>query len=95
VGGVWHPIDLRRATTRHPGGRARRRTHRFHRGLPPGCRVVGLCQIDGMPHEPHRARSTPGPSPGRRTSRSIEKPGEIARAFLLVNPAPSSRWRRR
>jgi len=27
-------------------------SQRFHRGLPPGCRVVGRCQVDGMPHEP-------------------------------------------
>jgi hypothetical protein len=31
---------------------------RFRRGLPPGCRVVGLCQIDGMPHESQRAKSS-------------------------------------
>jgi hypothetical protein len=52
-----------RATTRQPGGRARRRTHRLGRGLPPGCRVVGLRQIDGTPHEPQRARSSAITSP--------------------------------
>lgn len=44
------PSTSRRATTRHPGGRARRRRYQLHRGLPPGCRAVGLCQVDGMPH---------------------------------------------
>ena len=47
-----------RATTRHPGGRARRARHRLRRGLPPGCRAVGLRQIDGMPHDSQRARSS-------------------------------------
>jgi len=45
------------ATTRQPGGRATRRTLRSRRGLPPGWRVVGLRQVDGMPHGPQRARS--------------------------------------
>ena len=60
------PSTSWRATTRQPGGRARRRTHQFCRGLPPSCRVVGLRQIDGMPRQRQRARSTPravaGPS---------------------------------
>ena len=47
------PSTSQRATTRQPGARATRRTHRFHRGLPPGCRAVGLCQIDGIPHDPN------------------------------------------
>jgi hypothetical protein len=29
----------------------------FHRGLPPGWHVVGLSQVDGMPHGSQRARS--------------------------------------
>lgn len=36
------------------------------------------------PRRERRPTSTPGPSQGRRTSGSIEKPGEAARAFLLV-----------
>ncbi len=53
------PADLPEgATTRHPGGRARRRTCLFRRGLLPGCRTVGLRQVDGMPHESQRARSS-------------------------------------
>ena len=56
-GGASHRSPSR-ATTRRPGGRAGRRTRRFHRGLPPGRRVVGLRQVDGMPHDSQRARSS-------------------------------------
>jgi hypothetical protein len=52
--------------------------------LPPGQRVVGLRQADGMPHNTQRARPPPGPSLGRGASGSVEKPGEVARAFLLM-----------
>ena len=38
-----------------------------------------------------RTRSTTGPSLGRRTSGSIEKPGEAARALLLVSSDASPR----
>jgi hypothetical protein len=41
-----------RATTRQPRGRAIRRRSRSRRGRPPGCRVVGLRQVDGTPHGP-------------------------------------------
>ncbi len=56
--GCGIPSTSRRATTRQPGGRAGRRTYGFRRGLPPGWRVAGLCQVDGTPHELHRARSS-------------------------------------
>jgi hypothetical protein len=56
--GCGIPSTSRRATTRQPGGRAGRRTLRFRRGLPPAQRVVGLCQVDGIPHGPQRARSS-------------------------------------
>jgi hypothetical protein len=56
--GCGIPPTSRRATTRHPGDRTRRGTCRFRRGLPPGCRVVGLCQVDGTPHGSRRARSS-------------------------------------
>jgi hypothetical protein len=52
------PSTSRRATPRQPGGRAGWRTHRFRRGLPPGWRVVGLRQVDGMPHSSPCARSS-------------------------------------
>ena len=56
--GCGIPSISRRATTRQPGSRARSRTCRFRRGLPPGRRVVGLRQIDGMPHRPvHKIES--------------------------------------
>jgi hypothetical protein len=91
---VASPRPPSRATTRQPGGRAAQRTRRSRRGLPPSWRAVGLRQADGTPHSPRRARSTLGPSLGRRTSRSIEKPGEAPRAFLLANPTASAYWRR-
>jgi hypothetical protein len=45
---TWHS-----PTTRHPGGNLRqnRRVHRL--ALPPGCRVVALREVDGMPHPAH------------------------------------------
>ena len=57
VGRVWHPPGPTRATTRQPGGRAVQSTHRSRRGLPPDCRVVGLRQGAGMPHDSERPRS--------------------------------------
>ena len=74
---VWHPLDLLKGYHPAARGRARRRTDRFRRGLPPGCRVVGLRQIDGMPHQ-FSARKID--SSGRRravgrreVSRNLEK----------------------
>ncbi len=70
LGGVWHPLDLPRATTWQPGGRARRRTHRFRRELPPGCHVVGLAPGRRDAAQPQRARSLvirpPLEEPGRK-----------------------------
>jgi hypothetical protein len=86
VGECGIPSISRRATTHQPGGRARRRALRFRRRLPPSWCVVGLRQIDGMPYEPHHARSLLAPSPGRRTLGSSEKPQAVARAFPLINP---------
>jgi hypothetical protein len=67
----------RRTYRASPGSRARRRTRQFHRGLPPVSPVVRLRQIDGMPHEPQRTRSTPGAVTGpverREVSRNLEK----------------------
>jgi hypothetical protein len=56
--GVWHPVDLPRATTQCPGGKPGKLGLWLRRMLPPGHRVVGLRQIDGMPHNPQRARSS-------------------------------------
>lgn len=52
VDGVGHPLGLPRATTWRPEDRATQRRCRSRRGLPPGRRVVGLRQADGMPHSP-------------------------------------------
>jgi hypothetical protein len=92
--GAWHPLDLLEGYHTPARGQRGRRTHQFCRGLPPSCRVVGLHQIDGMPLSPSVQDRLLGPLPGRRTSRSSEKPGEVARAFLLVNSTAPSRWRR-
>lgn len=59
-GRVWHPADLPEGLPHSIRGRARRRTYRLGRGLPPGCCAVGLCQVDGMPHESQRATSSIG-----------------------------------
>ncbi len=58
--GCGIPTTSRRATTRQPRGRAARGTVRVRRGLPPGRRVVGRCQVDGMPHQPRRGRKCTG-----------------------------------
>jgi hypothetical protein len=62
AGPVWVgwgiPPTSPRATTWGPGGRATRGRCRSHRGLPPGPHVVGLRQVDGMPHGSQRARSS-------------------------------------
>lgn len=58
VSRVRHPVDLPEgyhATTR---GQSCTRYVGVCRGLPPGRRVVGLRQVDGMPHEPRRGRAT-------------------------------------
>ncbi len=55
---VWHPVDLPAGLPHGaPGAEPPEAIAGPHRGLPPGRRAVGLRQIDGMPHEPQRARS--------------------------------------
>jgi hypothetical protein len=44
---------------------------RLPRGLHPGRRAVGRCQIDGMPHEPQRGHDE---EPGRRHQKSTSRP---------------------
>jgi hypothetical protein len=52
--------------------------------------VVGLRQIDGMPHESSmRDRAWAIVVPGDVEKR-VEKPREVARAFLVLNSAASS-----
>jgi hypothetical protein len=50
--GCGSPSTSRRATTRRPGGKPGKFGLWLGRRLPPGHRVVGLRQVDGMPHEP-------------------------------------------
>jgi hypothetical protein len=67
--GVTSHRPPRMATTRQPGRRARRRTHRFRRELPPGCRVVGLAPGRRDATQPQRAKALairPHEEPGRR-----------------------------
>jgi hypothetical protein len=80
-----------RATTQPPRARLARSASGWKVMLSPGHRVVGLRQTDEMSHQ--RARSTHGPSSSCRTPRHIEKPGEVARAFLVVNLGAPLRWR--
>ncbi len=85
-GGVWHPADLPEGY--HAAPRRQAWTSRPRVGkemLPPGRRVVGLRQVDGMPPGSQRARSSVvagrpeyhdggqskiRPFPGRETSSS-------------------------
>jgi hypothetical protein len=50
--GCGIPSTSPRATTRHPGRRPGRIGGGWHRMLRPGCRAVGLRQVDGMPCGP-------------------------------------------
>lgn len=56
-----HPIDLPEGYHTTTRGQSCTRYVAVRRGLPPGRRVVGLRQVDGMPHEPRRGRET-GPA---------------------------------
>jgi hypothetical protein len=46
------PINLPEGYHTPARGQSQTRTRRFRRELPPGWRMVGLRQIDGMPHIP-------------------------------------------
>jgi len=64
--GVWwfrgsrvrHPVDLPEGYHATARGQSCTRYVAVRRGLPPGPRVVGLRQVDGMPHEPRRGQDT-------------------------------------
>ena len=87
-----HLVDLHQELPRSPPrARLARSASGWKVMLSPGHRVVGLRKTDGMPHQ--RARSTHGPSSSRRIPRHIEKPGQVARAFLVVNLGAPLRWR--
>ncbi len=61
-------------------------------GCPRAAAWSGCARSTGCHASPSVQDRLLGPSPGRRTSRSSEKPGEVARAFLLVNSTASPRW---
>ena len=90
------PFNLPRATTRCPGHKPGKLDQRVGRNVGPRRRVVRLRpgRRDAPPVAAYainglgRRRAV-----GRRTSRSVEKLGEVPRAFLLVKHAASSRWR--
>ena len=54
-------------------------------GGPRAAAWSGCARSTGCHASPSMQDRLLGPSPGRRTSRSSEKPGEVTRAFLLVN----------
>ena len=57
---VWHPVSLPGGLPRAAPGASLTKSADGGQGmLPPGQRVVGLRQADGMPHNSQRARSTP------------------------------------
>jgi hypothetical protein len=58
VAGCGIPPTSPRATTRLPGGRPGKLGLRWGGMLPSGSRVVGLRQVDRMPHGSQRARSS-------------------------------------
>lgn len=57
---VWHPVSLPQGLPpAAPGASLGNLADGREEMLPPGQRVVGLRQADGMPHSTQRARSTP------------------------------------
>ena len=61
IGGrVRHPIDLPEGYHTAARGQSCASTLTTRRGLPPGHRAVGRCQVDGMPHEPRRGAKNTG-----------------------------------
>ena len=96
MGRVCHPIGLPAGYHAVPRGQAWEALPVDGRNVAPrGAAWSGGARPTGYHADPSVQDRTLGPSSGRRTSRSIEQPGEIARTFLLVNPAASLRWRRR
>ena len=55
-GGVRHPVDLPEGYHTAPRAQAWQERRRLARSLGPGCRAVGLRQVDGMPHESRRGK---------------------------------------
>jgi len=90
MGGVWHPIDLPEGLPHGaPGAELHDVGRRLRRGLPPGRRAVGRCQVDGMPHEPQRG---PDQVPGRRHQKGTTAPGTCPYGVTRIS-TPTSRNR--
>jgi hypothetical protein len=53
------PSTWRIPTARHPGGSPRRNRCLARLALPPGCRVVALGEVVGMPHPVHTGLAPP------------------------------------
>jgi len=53
---VRHPVDLPEGYHAPARGQSWSSCVQERRGLPPGRRVVGLRQVDGLPHEPQRGQ---------------------------------------
>jgi hypothetical protein len=83
---VWHPVSLPEGYQVLPRGQAWQTRPTVARGCcPRGSTWSGCARLTGCHTTPSVQDQLPGPSPGRETSGSSEKPGEVARAFLLVN----------
>ena len=103
VGGCGIPSISPRATTRQPGGTARRRTCRLCRGQPRAAVWSGFARSTGC-HTHLSARSTLGPSPSRRTSEVVRNPEKhrerSSQSTLLYHPlaqaakhaSPTTSW---
>ena len=92
--GCGIPSASPRATTRQPGGRAGHHRCGSVEGCPRAGARSGCARLTGRPTTLSAQDQKIGPSLGRRTSRTTEKPREASRAFLLANPAASTYWRR-
>ena len=68
VGRVRHPIDLPEGYHTATRGQSSPDRVALRRGPPPGRRVVGRCQVDGMPHEPVVSGANPERMPHARPS---------------------------
>jgi len=92
---AWHPVGLPKGYHVLPRGQVwRTRPGAGSRGCPRGSAWSGCARPTGC-HTTTSAQDQPlGPSLGRETSGSTEKPREVARAFPLVNPTASSHWSR-
>jgi hypothetical protein len=69
------PSIWRSPTTRQPGGSPRPNRCVRRQALPPGCRVVALGEVDGMPHPAH-----PGSAAAVLVARSSRRSARPARA---------------